>query len=67
MHCGVAVGLLILAIMFVILAGFADAPGRDRVFGVSKYHLWADGIFALCLSTWALVYNSGCAAKKAAF
>ena len=60
MHCPTSVALLILAIILMILGGLADACGEKRVFGISKQHLWADGLFALGLSAWVLLYRHTC-------
>jgi MFS family permease len=64
MHCSLSVGLLILAIILLLIGGFADMTGRKRVFGLSSHHYWADSIFALVLSGWILLWSHVCNGKK---
>jgi hypothetical protein len=57
MHGSLSIGLLILAVILIALGGFLDVGGNDRLFGLSKQHYWSDGIFALVLSGWVLLWN----------
>lgn len=54
---GISLGLLVLAVILMAAGGLADTYGRDRVLGVSKQHLWADGTFLLVLSGWILLWG----------
>lgn len=46
---GIALGLLILAIILMAIGGLADVCYQGRPFGLSRQHFWADGTFLLVL------------------
>jgi hypothetical protein len=52
-----SIALLVIAIILLALGGLADICGGTGPCGMSKYHLWADGLAALILSVWVLLWG----------
>jgi hypothetical protein len=42
--------LVIAAVVLQVLGGTLDLYKKDSIYGMSKQHLWADGIFLLGLA-----------------
>ncbi len=46
----IAIFLITLSIIFTSLGGYTDMTGKDKLFGISKYHFWNDGLYLAELS-----------------